>query len=140
MDSFNTTAPEPGFGGERGGGDLLLGVLAGSALAPFLQAVATKAGEDVYAKIRDLLTRRRASPPPAAPEAPLILADPQTRTAIRLPATLTSAEAARLAAVHVPAHDGGRWIIVDHAADGAGWTVQVADRLPDGAIEVQNPS
>ncbi len=68
------------------------------------------------------------------------LHDPQTRTAIRLPATLTSVEAARIAAVRVPANAGSRWIVVEYAADGTGWAVQVADRLPDGAIEVQHPS
>ncbi|WP_229074952.1 hypothetical protein [Actinoplanes sp. DH11] len=129
--------PEPGSGSERGAGELLLAVITGSALAPFVQGVATKAGEDVYAKIKDLLVRRRAAPAAEPPPTPIVLADPRTRIAVELPATLPRTEAARLAAVRVPAAGRDDWLLVRYEPDDSQWTVRVVTDPPATAIEVE---
>lgn len=130
--------PEPGSGAERGAGELLLAVITGSALAPFVQGVATKAGEDVYAKIKDLLrTRRRAGSTTEPPPGPIVLADPGTRIAVALPATLPTSEAARLAAVRLPAADRRDWLLVEYRPGEPRWTVRVVTEPPATAIEVE---
>lgn len=133
MPSSDHRLPEPGSGPERGAGELLLAAITGSALAPFIQGVATKAGEDVYAKIKDLLTRRRPEPPAD----PIVLADPRTRIAVELPAKLPTPEAARLAAVRLPPADRSDWLLVEYSPDHTQWTVRVVPEPPSSAIEVE---
>lgn len=128
--------PRPGSGAQRGGGDLFLAVLAGSALAPFVQAVATRAGEDVYAKIRGLLTRQRADSTrePQSVAAPIVLADPGARIILRFPVTLSTSDAGALAGVRLPKTDGQAWLLVEHLAEGSTWTVRQVHQPPAGAI------
>ncbi|WP_250006836.1 hypothetical protein [Actinoplanes sp. M2I2] len=128
--------PEPGHGDVRGGGDLLLGLLTGSALAPFVQALATKAGEDVYAKIRALLGRRRAAAPPPEPQAPVVLADSGVRVVLRVPATLAGGTVAGLPAVRVPLDAGDQWVLVEYVPDSDAWITRVISGPPQEAIEV----
>jgi hypothetical protein len=74
----------------RGVGDLLLAVLAGSALAPFVQTIATKTGDDVYAKIKDLLARRSRKAADRPADASIVLVDPELALILELPPTLTT--------------------------------------------------
>ncbi|MBB5840943.1 hypothetical protein [Kribbella italica] len=106
-------ASDSGPGDPRGAVELLLGALAGSALLPFVQAMATKAGEDVYGKIRDRLSRRHRKQAKAALETKgsVIIADDETRLVLQLPSTTTESMAARLGTVRVPATRDG-WLLV----------------------------
>jgi hypothetical protein len=61
----------------------LLTALAGSALVPVVQAMATKFGEDVYAKIRHLLPGCREGQPDD--ERPIVPADPKAATVLEIP-------------------------------------------------------
>ncbi|MDG4823975.1 hypothetical protein O7635_19140 [Asanoa sp. WMMD1127] len=130
-------SPAPGWGGERGTGELLLGVLTGSAIAPFLQALAGRAGDDVYAKLRDVFARRRRRPPEPR-EGPLALADPRARVAFRLPATVTRADMSALTEVRVPANDGRGWLLVELTGHGTGWTIRVVPGPPADAVHVDD--
>jgi hypothetical protein len=123
--------PDPGSGYERGAGELLLAALTGSVLAPFIQGVVTKAGEDVYAKIKDRLQNRRS-----AEAGPIVLADPRTRIAVELPATLPTSEAARLAAVRIPESGNRDWLLVEYQPGGALWTIRVVPEPPATAIRL----
>jgi hypothetical protein len=131
-----------GTGAERDGGALLTGVLVGSALGPFIQALATRLGDDVYAKIGDLLRRRRsggaiASPEPhARTDGTVVLADPQQTIAIRLPWQLTPEQARELAWVRLPISEPGQWLLVQRTADGAEWQIVAGARPPD-ALDVR---
>ncbi|BBH67870.1 hypothetical protein ACTI_45550 [Actinoplanes sp. OR16] len=124
--------PDPGSGSERGVGELLLAALTGSALAPFIQGVVTKAGEDVYTKIKDRLQSRRR----AAEAGPIVLADPLTRIAVELPATLPTSEAARLAAVRIPESGNRDWLLVQYQPGRARWTIRVVPEPPATAIRL----
>lgn len=131
------SVPRPGTGGDRGAAELLLGMLTGSALAPFLQIVATKTGDDVHAKIRDLLRRRRqlkGTEPPR--DRPVQLADPATAVVLQLPPRLSTSEAASLAALRLPANWSGGWLLVEHDTKSSRWTATIISNPPPDAIEV----
>jgi hypothetical protein len=129
-------APEPGEDSPRGTGEVLLAVLTGTALAPFVQAIATKAGEDVYDKIRGLLTRKHTEPPAGR----IVLADPATRLILRLPPTLPTEEAARIADLRLPRAGRHDWLLVEYREDGSNWTARVVRRPPDDTITVGDES
>lgn len=61
---LDTTVLELSADSRAGGGGLefTLGLLGGSVLIPFAQAIGTKAGEDAYARVRELLGRRSRRP------------------------------------------------------------------------------
>jgi hypothetical protein len=128
-------APLPGTGGERSVGEFLLAALSGSALAPFVQAVATKTGEDVYGKIRGLLDRRRRRGPEPEPGKPITLADSARTIVLELPPTLTANDARKLAAVHVPPTAAGRWLLVRHDPVSMTWEAVVIGAPPAAAVE-----
>ncbi|MEV6282440.1 hypothetical protein [Kribbella sp. NPDC051770] len=121
----------------RGAVELLLGALAGSTLLPFVQAIATKAGEDVYAKIRDRLSRRHRRQAKAALRArgTVTIADEQSRLLLQLPSTMTASMAARLSAVQIPPTRDG-WFLVHWNHTTAEWqTHPCAPPSPDDVIE-----
>jgi hypothetical protein len=128
--------PRPGAGGERGVGDLLLAVLAGSALAPFVQTIATKAGDDVYAKIKDLLARRSRKAADRPADAPIVLVDPELALILELPPTLTTTQASRLAALRLPVRSPGNWVLVRYDSEAARWQTAMVGQPPPDAIEV----
>ena len=128
--------PRPGAGGERGVGDLLLAVLAGSALAPFVQTLATKTGDDVYAKIKDLLAKRSRKAANRPADAPIVLVDPELALILQLPPTLTTTQATQLAALRLPAHSPGHWVLVGYDSEAARWRTAMVDQPPPDAIEV----
>jgi hypothetical protein len=112
----------------RGAVELLLGALAGSALLPFVQAMATKAGEDVYGKIRDKLSRRDRKQAKSAlrTKGTVTIADDDARLILQLPSTMTASMAARLGDVRVPSpHDG--WLLVRWDPSRAEWQAQACD-------------
>jgi hypothetical protein len=122
----------------RGAVELLLGALAGSALLPFVQAMATKAGEDVYGKIRDKLSRRHRKQAKSALRAKgtVTIADDDARLLLQLPSTMTASMAARLGNVRVPSsHDG--WLLVRWDPVRSEWQAHPCDPpTSDEVIEV----
>lgn len=129
--------PAPGGGVERGSGELLLALLAGSALAPFVQAIATKAGQDVYDRIRDLLRKRGSQPVPGAP---ITLTDREKAVVLELPATLSTTEASGLAAVRVPPSRAEGWLLVRYDPASSRWTTTDVVEPPPGAIDAAGVS
>jgi hypothetical protein len=122
----------------RGAVELLLGALAGSALLPFIQAIATKAGEDVYGKIRDKLSRRHRKQAKSALRAKgtVTIADDEARLILQLPSTMTATMAARLGNVRVPPTRDG-WLLVRWDPTYAEWQAHPCDPpTPDEVIEV----
>lgn len=140
------SAPSWGNDTSRGTADLLLGVLAGSALAPFLQVLATSAGEDVYAKIKELLSRRRRRTSASGADGDAVqgsdviqLADPERAVVLELPRTLGNVEAAELPTVAVPRRRPGQWVLVRRDTTSRRWQAFAVDAPPPGAIEVEVP-
>jgi hypothetical protein len=111
----------------------------GSALAPFVQAIATKLGEDVYGKVKDLLARRSRKPTEHMPGESLTLADPQRAIVIEFPASLSIAEVASLAEVRVPERTKAGWVYVRYDPQIGMWHAVVVPQPPAGAIEVIPP-
>jgi hypothetical protein len=111
-------------------------VLAGSALAPFVQTIATKAGDDVYAKIKDLLAKRSRNAANRPADAPIVLVDPELALILQLPPTLTTTQASQLAALRLPAHSPGSWVLVRYDSEAARWRTAMVDQPPPDAIEV----
>ncbi len=103
---------------ERGAVDVLLGALAGSTLLPFVQAIANKSGEDVYAKIKHALSaharKRVKAEIKDTGTVTLVFAD--TRIVLRMPARMTPAAAEQLAQFRLPIRRD-RWLRIswDHA-------------------------
>lgn len=121
---------------DRGVGDLLLAMLAGTALAPFVQAIATKVGEDVYGKIKQLLSRHRVVPPAAG--SPITLADPARAIVLELPATLGVRDAYGLTTVRVPSVSDGQWLLIRYDPATRNWTAVAVPTPPTGAIEIDD--
>ncbi|MGW0587628.1 hypothetical protein [Streptosporangium sp. NPDC002607] len=122
---------------ERGVTEMLLGALAGSALLPFLQAVATKAGEDLYTRIRDLLSgeSRERARTSIAEAGHVTLADQGSKTIVRLPADLPADAAAALRALRLPPAEPG-WRVVYWDGAHRVWVCHEVDAPPRGALRV----
>jgi hypothetical protein len=116
---------------------LLLGALAGSTLLPFVQAIASKAGEDVYTKIRDKLSRRhrKQTKSELRTAGTVTIADPDVQVVLQLPASMTAAMAARLGDVRVPPVRDG-WLLVRWDHGRAEWVAGPCDP-PAGDSVVQ---
>src|SRR5258708_15428469 len=121
----------------------VLGALAGSGLLPLLQAISTKAEEDLYEAIRERVARshrRRSNGVLQALPADdsIVLADPVTRVAVRLPAHRTPSpgtiEKAPRPAASGTKGSGGRWWLITWDADSAPGVAQNVDRRPPGAL------
>ncbi|HEY6739435.1 MAG TPA: hypothetical protein VI076_11350, partial [Actinopolymorphaceae bacterium] len=125
------TEPGVDVGENRGVVELLLGALAGSTLLPFVQTIASKAGEDAYTWIVGRLTRRqRKQAESEVREAGTVtIAADDSRVVLQLPVPLTPPMAEKLARVAVP-RDRHRWVLVtwDHAA--SRWLVRESDERP----------
>ncbi|MGW1594935.1 hypothetical protein [Streptomyces sp. NPDC002343] len=135
-ETSETVVPQPGLGGDRLFGEMLLATVAGSALAPFVQAIATKLGEDVYGKVKDLLARRSREPAEHVSGESLSLADPQRAIVIQIPASLTTTEAAALAEVRLPERTQAGWVDVRYDPRTGRWHATVVPQPPAGSIEV----
>lgn len=112
-------------GNERGATELILGALAGSALLPFIQAVAAKAGEDAYRLVRDKLSRagRRNAEAEVREAGTITLAARDTRVVLQVPERITPAMAERLEDVRLPVHRVG-WLNVAWHEQLGRWVVE----------------
>lgn len=121
-------------GGGRGATEIILAALGGSALLPFVQAVATKAGEDVYKLVRDKLSRRGRKNATAEIRAAgtITLADERARVVLRLPQPLTTEMATRLDSVRLPARRIG-WLLVSWNPVVRQWVVEEIPEPPRAA-------
>lgn len=137
------TSPDEPFAPDlRGVEEILLGALAGSALVPFLHAIATKAGEDVYGKIRSLLSghlRTRASSE-LAKSGTVTLVDPDRRVVLTLPAHLGPEQAASLANILVSISADDDWYLVDWDGENCGWRVITSRRRPLQGLDITEHS
>ncbi|MFB9359213.1 hypothetical protein [Actinoplanes nipponensis] len=125
-------------GSERGATELILGALAGSALLPFLQAVATKAGEDAYQAIRGRLSwRSRRGARAELREAGVVsLAARDARVVLQLPERVTPVMAARLENVRLPVDRTG-WAVVSWDEAQSRWVVEDAAEPPPSSTSVE---
>jgi hypothetical protein len=113
---------------ERGAVDVLIGALTGASLLPFVQAIATKGGEDVYAKIKHALSRRgrRRAKAEIRDVGTVTLTFPDERIVLRVPATMPATAVEQLMQVRLPARRD-EWLCVsrDHAT--SRWVVLACD-------------
>ncbi|MGI5162967.1 hypothetical protein ACQEU3_01240 [Spirillospora sp. CA-253888] len=116
-------APEPGRDVERGMAEFLLGTLSASVLLPFVQAMVGRAGEEVYDKIRGLLSREERARAEAeiAESGTVTLVDPERLIVLRVPARMTPEQALTISGVVVAAERG--WTLVEWDGDAGGWAV-----------------
>jgi len=121
---------------ERGAGDLLLGALVGSALLPFIQAIARNAGDDVYAKIRELLSRRVQSRASSELEesGAVTLVDPERRVVLRLPSRLSPEQAVTIANVTLSGRNS--WYLVSWDEQVKAWRVHLLPEPPAYGLDV----
>jgi len=113
---------------ERGALDVLLGALGGAAVLPFVQAIATKGGEDVYAAIRRALSRqgRKRAKAELRDSGTVTLTFPDERIVLSVPARIPAAMAEQLTRVRLPARrEGWLRITADHAT--SRWIVLTCD-------------
>ncbi|MGW0507373.1 hypothetical protein [Micromonospora sp. NPDC003241] len=128
---------EPRYDTERGATELLVGALAGSALLPFVQALATKAGEDVYQMIRDRLSRRarREVQDEIRAEGTVTLTAPGARVVLRLPERVTPEMALRLENLHLPPYRPG-WLLLSWDATQRRWVTTGLSGPPETATSL----
>jgi hypothetical protein len=129
-------APRPGADADRGVGEILLTALTCSALVPFIQAIATKTGEDVYAKIRHLLKGRREVRPDA--ENTIVLVDRKTATVLEIPSHLSEKDARRLATVPMPSVPASHWLCIRYDPASRSWTATPVTAPSPDAIEIDD--
>ncbi|MBR7833401.1 hypothetical protein KDL01_09000 [Actinospica durhamensis] len=113
---------------ERGAVDVLLGALTGTALLPFVQAIATKGGEDAYAKIKHVLSRkgRRRAKGEIKDVGTVTLVFPEERIVLRVPATMTATASEQLAQVRLPARRD-EWLRISRDQATSRWVVLACD-------------
>jgi hypothetical protein len=135
----NETHPSPASAErastERTNTELILSVLAGTTLLPFVQGMFTKAGEDTLSLIRALLRRRsrRQAKAEIRDAGTVTLADPGPRVVLQMPETISPLMALRLGSVRLPVgHDG--WLLVRWDAGHALWLVEEIPEPPDAVI------
>lgn len=127
---------EPSGPSGRGAGELLLGILSGSALLPFIQAIATKAGEDVYKKISGLLSRNHQMQAVSElkESGTITLVDSECRVVLRFPAILTSDQFLKI--VHIIVPRGDEWYLVDWSDEQQTWHVTSLPQWPSHGLYV----
>jgi hypothetical protein len=138
MQSSAASPDEPFSPGDRGVGELLLGILSGAALLPFIQAIATKAGEDVYKKISELLSQhqRTQASSELKKSGTVTLVDAECRVVLRLPATLAADQIAKIAHIMVPR--GGGWYLVDWNEEQQTWRVTSLSQWQSSGLYVSS--
>ncbi len=122
---------------DRGATELLIGALAGSTLLPFVQALATKAGEDVYQLIRDRLSRRarRDVQDEIRTEGTVTLTAAAARVVLRLPEQVTSEMALRLENLPLPPYRPG-WLLLSWDATQRRWITTALSGPPENATSL----
>lgn len=113
---------------DRGVLDALLGAAAGSALLPFIQAIVTKGGEDVYAKIKELLSRpdRKRTKDEIKDAGTVTLFSDDTRVVLRMPSRMTPQMTERLKQVRLPPR-GDEWLRITWDNAKTQWVVRECD-------------
>ncbi|MEV6717653.1 hypothetical protein AB0M48_37095 [Lentzea sp. NPDC051208] len=113
---------------DRGVLDVLMGAAVGSALLPFVQAIVTKGGEDVYAKIKELLSRpeRKRTKGEIENSGTVTLFSDDTRVVLRMPARMTSQMTERMKQVRLPPR-GDEWLRVSWDNAKNQWIVRECD-------------
>ena len=119
---------------ERGAADLLVGALTASTLLPFIQAIAAKGGEDVYAKVRRMLSKeqRKRAKVELKDAGIVTIVGADVRVILRMPAKTTAAMIEQLQYVRLPPRQG-QWLRVSWDQARSGWLVQECeppDELP----------
>ncbi|MFF3652689.1 hypothetical protein ACFYXV_29125 [Streptomyces sp. NPDC002181] len=119
--------------GRRSLPELLGELLAASALIPFFQAVVTKAGEETYAKIRNLLSpaQRARIEDDTRPESVITIIDPDSRVIVRLPESMELRDLQEIGNLRLRWPWAG-WLLVTH--DGSGWRISHTDVPPEDGI------
>jgi hypothetical protein len=128
---FDPTGFDPADCESRSATVLILSALGGSVLLPFFQAVATKAGEDVYQAIRGKLSRpaRRRAEAEIREAGVVTLAGRDARVVLQLPERITPAMAARLEGVRLPV-DRPDWSLVSWDQARGRWVVETVAEPP----------
>lgn len=130
--------PVTGTDAERGVSELVVSALTGYAMAPVVQAIATKAGEDVYAKIRHLLGGHHDARP--VPGKPITLVDPGARTVLQIPEKLDRKETYSLRAVRMPQASREEWLLIRYDSASKKWVAERVTEPPADAIELGDRS
>ncbi|MFF2513876.1 hypothetical protein [Streptomyces sp. NPDC058086] len=117
--------------------DLLLGFLGGSALVPFVQAISTKAGEDAYAKVRELLSRHVQRQP--ADDEDIVLIHHPSKVALRMPAEASrpSAPRGRDDADEGEGSSNGEWQVITWNPATGDWHQEACATPPANGIRVR---
>lgn len=119
----------------RGAADLVIGALVGSPLIAFVQAIATKSGEDAYARVRRTLSRpdRKRAKNEIRRAGVLTIAVPDLRIVVQIPAETSASMAEGLNAVRLP-HKRDDWILITWSPEGGRWLIEDCDGPPATAI------
>lgn len=112
------------LGAARGVAELLIGALAGSTVLPFIEAIVSNAGQDVYDKIRGRLSRRgRTQVEREIHEGGTVtLVAEDARVVLQMPANLGANDAARLGRLRAPSDRSGWYMVYWDEAQGV-WVV-----------------
>lgn len=113
---------------ERGPVDILLGALGGAAVLPFVQAIATKGGEDVYAGVKRALSRqaRKRAKAEIRDSGTVTLTFPDERLVLCVPARIPAAMAEQLTQVRLPARRD-EWLRISADRATSRWIVLACD-------------
>jgi molecular chaperone DnaK len=112
-----------------------------SALVPFIQALATKAANDVYEILRRLIPGRRSRLGRSSlnEKSEAIIADKYAKVALRLPPALDEKMQASLHRLLVgltsqPAQSEEQWLQISRVSGEAGWKVDLITEAPAGSV------
>jgi actin-like ATPase involved in cell morphogenesis len=117
-----------------------------SALVPFVQALAARTADDVYASLRRLLPRRRPRKDKSAQSATgmVSVADEYTKLVLLLPASLNDEMQESLHRLlenqaRRPASPRDRWLQISRAsAKTSTWNVELIDEVPADCVILEN--
>jgi hypothetical protein len=121
--------------------DFILGMLGGAALIPFVQAISTKAGEDVYAKVRELLGRRSQGRP--VNDADIVVGHRRSKVVLRVP--VEALQSPTQGEAEEPEHEeeGGEpealWRVITWEPETGHWRWTHLDVPPSETVFVRRP-
>lgn len=117
-----------------------------SALVPFVQALAARTADDVYACLRRLLPRWRV-PKKEAPQgatAAISIADKYSKLILLLPESLNDEMQETLHRlignqIHRPTESEEKWLQISRAPDGlSAWNVELVNGIPPNCVVMEN--
>ena len=126
--------------------DVIEAAVLSSALVPFVQALAAKSADDVYASLRRLIFRRRPRGHRSAPKAAstISVADKYSKLILQLPPSLDGDMQESLhrlleSLTRCPADPGARWLQIYWATGKtSNWNVNLINEVPAGCIILEN--